>query len=43
MKRGTFAFWSLFAAAAIVRVFLSFNQSAPDAAAVSNILLKALE
>jgi competence protein ComEC len=33
MKRGTFAFWSLFAAAAIVRVFLSFNQSAPDAAA----------
>jgi len=31
MKRGTFAFWSLFAAAAIVRVFLSFNQSAPDA------------
>jgi len=31
MKRGTFAFWSLFAAAAIVRVFLSFSQSAPDA------------
>ncbi len=32
MKRGTFAFWSLFGAAAIVRVFLSFSQSAPDAA-----------
>ena len=31
MKRGTFVFWSLFAAAAIVRVFLSFSQSAPDA------------
>ena len=32
MKRGTLVFWSLFGAAALVRVFLSFNQGAPDAA-----------
>ena len=33
MKKGTFAFWSIFAAAAVTRVVMSLDRSPPDASA----------